>query len=46
MIDGLIESINEDLDYKEVTINSSKKEKFDFMRRLVEGMEKEIADND
>ena len=42
LIDGLIETINEDLNWKEVTVNSAKREKFDLMRKLVEGMDEEI----
>ena len=46
IVDGLIESINEELGWKEVTVNSAKREKFDFLRQLVQGMEEEIKTND
>ena len=36
---GLIEAVNEDLGWKDVNVNSSKREKFDFLRTLVEAME-------
>ena len=46
LVDDLIESINDELGWKDVTINSAKREKFDFMRKLVDGMEEEIKAND
>ena len=46
LVDGIIETINEDLGWCEVTTNSPKSAKFELMKKLVEGLEDDISNND
>ena len=41
-MDSLIESLNDELEWREVTKSSPKHMKYDLMRKLVEGLEQDI----
>ena len=45
-VDGLIESMNDELEWREVTKSSPKRMKYDLMRKLVEGLEEDIQNTD